>query len=69
METQCQHLTMTQRNDLLKSLQKFEELFNGKICTWKIDPLDLRLKEDNKPICSRPYQVPKLHEKMFKKEV
>ena len=25
METQCQHLTTTQRNDLLKLLQKFED--------------------------------------------
>ena len=35
METQYQHLTMTQRNDLLKLLQIFEELFNGTLGTWK----------------------------------
>ena len=29
MEFQCQHLTMTQRNELLKILQIFEQLFNG----------------------------------------
>ena len=28
METQCQNLTMTQRNYLLKLLHKFEELFD-----------------------------------------
>ena len=41
METQCQHLTMTQRNELLKLLQKFEELLNGTIGTWKTDPVEL----------------------------
>ena len=40
MENQCQHLTMTQRNELLKLLQKFEELFNGTLGIWKTDPLD-----------------------------
>ena len=28
METQCQHLTITQTNKFLKLLQTFEELFN-----------------------------------------
>ena len=44
MENQCQHLTMTQRNELLKLLQKFEELFYGTLGTWKTDTLDFRLK-------------------------
>ena len=33
METQFQHLTITQQNELLKLLQKFEELFDGKLGT------------------------------------
>ena len=28
METQCQHLTTTQRNELLKLLQIYEEFFD-----------------------------------------
>ena len=44
METQCQHLTVTQRNELLKLSQKIEELFNRTFGTWKIDPLELELK-------------------------
>ena len=39
METQCQHLTMTQRNELLKLLQGFEEFFDGTLGTCKTDPL------------------------------
>ena len=44
METQCQHLTMTQRNEFLKLLQKFEELFNVTIVTRKTDSVDSELK-------------------------
>ena len=69
MNTQCQHLTMTQRNELLKLSQKFEELLNGILGTWKRDPVDFELKEDMKPVLSRLYPVPKVHKEMFKKEV
>ena len=41
MGNQCKYLTMTQRKELLKLLQKFEELFDGKLGTWKTDPLYL----------------------------
>ena len=44
METQCQHLTVTQRNELIKLLQKFKELFDGTLGTWKADPVDSELK-------------------------
>ena len=69
METQCQHLTTTQRNYLPKLLQKFEELFNGILGTWKTYPVDSELKEDAKPVYSRLQPVPKVHEEMLKKEV
>ena len=39
MENHCLHLTMTQRNEFLKLLQKFEDLFNGTLGTWKTDPV------------------------------
>ena len=52
METNCQILTMTQCNDLLKLLQNFEELFYGTLGTWKTDPAYFELKEDVKLICS-----------------
>ena len=54
METQCQHLTITQCNEMLKLLQIFEELFDGTLGTWKTDPLDFKSKENAKPILSRP---------------
>ena len=55
METQCQHLKITQRNELIKLLQIFEEFFEGTLGTWKTDPVDFEFKGDTKPICSRPY--------------
>ena len=41
---------MTQRNDLVKLLQKFENLFDGTLFSWKKDPVEFDLKEDAKPI-------------------
>ena len=69
MGNQCQHLTMTQRNKLLKLLQKIEELFGGTLDTWKTYPVDLELKKDVKPIYLQPYLVPKVHKKMFKRRL
>ena len=62
MKNQCQHLTETQRNELLKLLQIFEELFDVTLVTWKTDPVYFKLKDDAKPIWSRPYTVPTVHE-------
>ena len=53
MEYQCQHLIMTQHNELLKLLQIFEKLFHVTLGTWKTDPVDFKLKEDVKPILSQ----------------
>ena len=50
METQSQHLTMVERDDLLKVLQKFEDLFNGTLGTWKAYPVDFGVKEDANPV-------------------
>ena len=44
METQCQHMTITQRNELLKLLHKLEDFFDGTLGTCKTDPLDFELK-------------------------
>ena len=44
METQCQNLTITQRNELIKLLQKFEELFDGTLGTWKTYSVEFELK-------------------------
>ena len=50
METQCQNLKITQHNELLKPLQKFEELFDVTLGTWGKYPVDFDLKEDLNPM-------------------
>ena len=69
METQCQHMTVTQRNGLLELLHIFEELFNETRGTWKTDPVKSELKENVKTIFLRPYPLPKLHKEILKNEV
>ena len=44
METKCQHITITQCNEMLKLLQKLEDFSNGTLSTWKIYPVDFELK-------------------------
>ena len=44
METQCQHLTETQHNELVKLLKKSERFFVRKPGNWKTDTVDLELK-------------------------
>ena len=67
MKNQCQHLTETRRNELMKLLQNFEECFDGTLGTCK-HPVEFELKEDAKAICSRPYPVLNVYEIMFKKK-
>ena len=64
MENHFQHLTETQHDKLLKLLPKLKELFDGTLGTWKRYSVDFRLKEDSKPIYSRPYLVKKVHKQM-----
>ena len=66
MENQCQHITELQRNELLKLLQNFEDLFDETLGTWARYPVDFELKEYAEPILSRIYTVLKVHEEMFK---
>jgi hypothetical protein len=40
---ECTHFDKTEQRHLLKLLQKFEDLFDGTLGTWKTDPVDLEL--------------------------
>ena len=68
MDEQCQHLTSTERYRLLHILRKFKDMFDGTLGTWNTTPVDLGLKDDAKPVCSRHYPVPRVHEEMLIKE-
>ena len=54
---------------MLEILQKIEELFDGTLGTWRINPVHFELNEYVKPIWLRPHPVSKLHEEEFKKVV
>ena len=66
---QCQHLTSTESHRLLHRVNKFEDLFDCKLGTWKTTPVDLEVKDKAKTVCSWPFPVPKVHEVMSRKEV
>ena len=61
------HLTATKCHALIQFLKKFEDLFDGTLDTWNTTLVDLELKSDVKPVCSRPYPVSKLQKTVFKK--
>ena len=44
MKNKFQNLIEIQRNELLKLLQNFEELFDGTLGTWKTYTVEFKLK-------------------------
>ena len=44
-------------------------MFDVTLCTWNTKHVDLELKDDMKPVCSRPHPVPRVHKFMYIKEV
>jgi hypothetical protein len=67
---ECTNLEKAEQKQLLKLLQKYEDLFDELLGTWKTDPIQLELKDPNvKPYHSKPYPVPHLQEKQLKDEI
>jgi hypothetical protein len=67
---ECTHLEKDEQKQLLKLLQKFEELFDGSLGTWKTDTINVQLKDPNvKPFYAKPYPVPYSQEKQLKDEI
>ena len=69
MDEQCQRLIPNEREILLHILEKIESLFYGTLGTWKTPPMNLYLKDDATPMCSRSYPVPMVREAMLRNEV
>ena len=44
-------------------------MFDENIGILNTAPVELELKDDTKPVCSRTYPVPRVHKEMFRKEV
>jgi hypothetical protein len=67
---ECTHLEAAEQRQLLRLLQRYEDLFDGTLGTWKTDPIQLELKDPNvKPYHARPYPVPHSQEKKLKAEI
>ena len=50
MNNQCQHLTDLERHRLLHILNKFEDLFGGRLGMWNTTSVNLELKDEAKPV-------------------
>ena len=68
MPKQCQNLSPNERERLINLLRQSEYVFNGTLGTRKTAPVDLELKDEATPVCLCPYPVPRVHEKIFRKE-
>jgi hypothetical protein len=67
---ECTHLKKAEQKQLLKLLQKYEDLFDGLLGTWKTVPIQLELKDPNaKPYHAKPYPVPHSQEQRLKDEI
>ena len=58
-----------QKNRFLEVLTKVKNLFLGKKGKWKGSKVSIDLKDDAKPVQSRPYKIPQAHVKVFKEEI
>ena len=54
----CKHLTVSQRNRLLKLLLEFEELFDGTLGDWKTEPVKFQLKQGTALYHGRAFPIP-----------
>ena len=67
---ECQHLTAEQRLQLLALLKRFEDLFDGTLGTFNMEPYNIELVEGAKPFhLKRAYTVPQAYIKTLKLEV
>ena len=63
------HLSISEKQKLLKLLRKFEPMFNGQLGQWTGPAYDIELREGATPYHARPFAVPKCYELALKKEV
>jgi hypothetical protein len=64
-----QHLTSTEKNKLIKTLQSYPAVFQGGLGTLKIKPIHLELIEGAKPYHGRSFPIPQSLENITKKEM
>ncbi len=63
------HLNAHQKADLLRVLQENDKMFNGTLGVYPHKKVHIDIDPNAKPVQSRPYSVPRIHLKTFKKEL
>ena len=63
------NLDSNQKGEFYQLLKRCKNLFLGKKGKWKGPKVSIELKEDAKPVQSKPYKVPQAHLKVFKEEI
>ncbi|GFH61176.1 hypothetical protein CTEN210_17652 [Chaetoceros tenuissimus] len=67
--SEIENIKQKERDLLLTTLLENSELFQGDLGTWNCSPVEIELKEGATPYATRPYPVPKIHEKQLKAEI
>ncbi len=63
------HIKASNREKLLSVLLKFELLFDGTLCDWKLPPVSSEVKEGMMQYHGRPYPIPHKHKAILMKEI
>ena len=63
----CNHLSVSDQEMLLKLLIEFEDLFDGTLGDWNTELVSLNMTEGAKPYHGRPFPTPKAHKETLKK--
>lgn len=63
------HLRDPERLELLRGMQQYEDLFQGKVGKWTGEPVDVKLKPGTKPYHAKAYRVPQAYLNLFKDEI
>ena len=63
------HINAKEITQVLKILEYLEDLFDGTLGEWGIDPVDLELKSGSKLFDSKYYMVPRINKETFTKDL
>ena len=63
------HLNAHQKADLLWVLQENDKMFDGNLGVYSHKKVHIDIDPNTKPVHSRPYPIPQIHLKTFKKEL
>ena len=63
------HLDQKQKDDILQVLKKHEKMFDGTLGVYPHKKFHIDIDPEAKPVYSRPYPIPRIHLKTFKKEL